>query len=240
MLDEYYHTDKFLYDVICCGKKIENDEQENEFDASYMAMCLLLPIDAFKKEIIDNGGLIEVSKNKSKIRKIAAKFEVSEKLVLCRIKSLMVTNNISHRKIFNYKNKDYVFFNSNEHIVTVLNNEKVLNENYKLIRIDEKTKSYMNIFPVMVNSDYYVEDTNKFGELFLALEENETFYNTHEHRIKFESIDDYFKDDNHLNYDLELGNNLYSNMYLNNTPVVSINNESGITLEENAKRKLSL
>lgn len=239
MLKNYFHTDSFLYDVLVWGRKIENEEQAREFEASYMAMIMLLPDESFKQEIIKEGGLYSVQHDISKLQKISKRFNVSKKLIECKIKSIIIKNNLTKGLAIVYNNKEGMYFATGKHIVAFDNNCSIpSNPYYKLIRVDGDKKIFVNTSPIFVESKYYLEDANHFGKLFISLDNGETFYDINEHKLQFDSLDEFLKEKNHKNYDLDLSSNNQCNSYTNSIPVVSHNNMCGITLEENAKLKL--
>lgn len=79
--------DVFLlfYDVMLYGKQIESVKEKEEIEASYFAMCLLLPSKEFDLVVNSYGGLEEAYKDHKKIKEIANRFFVEEELVRCRI-----------------------------------------------------------------------------------------------------------------------------------------------------------
>ena len=52
-----------FYDVILCDRKIKNESEKEDFEASYFAMCLLLPKEPFLDTVNYLGGIDECYKN---------------------------------------------------------------------------------------------------------------------------------------------------------------------------------
>ena len=66
-----------FYDVMLCDRKIRTKEEKEEVEASYFAMCLLLPEKQFLKVINSFGGINE-----------CYMFFVEERLIRVRLKDL--------------------------------------------------------------------------------------------------------------------------------------------------------
>lgn len=90
------NIEKF-YKIMSGKKRIITKKDELEFEASYFAMCLLLPKDSFLQMIEFLGGIDVVKSDYDKINCIARSFNVEYKLVEARINSL-----ISQKEYDNY------------------------------------------------------------------------------------------------------------------------------------------
>ncbi len=84
-----YDSISLFYNVILYDRKIKTLEEKEEIEASYLAMCLLLPTEEFDLVIKSFGGLESVYKDHRKVEIIAKIFNVEEQLVRCRIKERM-------------------------------------------------------------------------------------------------------------------------------------------------------
>lgn len=84
-----YDSISLFYDVILYGREIKTLEEKEEIEASYLAMCWLLPTEEFDLVIKSFGGLESAYKEHRKIERIAKIFNVEEQLVRCRIKERM-------------------------------------------------------------------------------------------------------------------------------------------------------
>ena len=76
---------KNFYKVLSGEKKIMTKRNEYEFEASYFAMCLLLPKDFFLQVIEILGGIEKVKSDQDSIACIARLFNVEYRLVEARI-----------------------------------------------------------------------------------------------------------------------------------------------------------
>ena len=79
-----------FYDVILCDKKIKNESEKEDFEASYFAMCLLLPKEPFLDTVNYLGGIDECYKNNNIIL-LSRLFNVEDKLIRVRLKELSGT-----------------------------------------------------------------------------------------------------------------------------------------------------
>lgn len=98
-----------LFRVMLDKRKIRTKKEQEEFEAGYFALCLLLPKDDFLK-IVDVFGGIDVVKDNDEIQSaIARLFNVEKILVKIRIKYLiedMIKNQENGKKrIINLKNR---------------------------------------------------------------------------------------------------------------------------------------
>lgn len=78
-----------FYKIINGKKKFISKRDEYEFEASYFAMCLLLPKDYFLKMIDLCGGIEKVKTDKDTIAYLANIFNVENRLVEARIKTII-------------------------------------------------------------------------------------------------------------------------------------------------------
>lgn len=76
-----------FYDVMLCNRKIRNETEKEEVEASYFAMCLLLPRESFLEAINYLGGIDECYKINN-IKALSRLFRVEDKLVRVRLKDL--------------------------------------------------------------------------------------------------------------------------------------------------------
>lgn len=77
-----------FYKIMYGKKKIITKIDEYEYEASYFAMCLLLPKDIFMKMVDVFGGIEKVSSSKEYIAALSRLFFVEEELVKVRIKDI--------------------------------------------------------------------------------------------------------------------------------------------------------
>lgn len=78
-----------FYKIMYGKKKILTDKDTKNFEASYFAMCLLLPKTPFLEIVNFLGGLESVNTDKEKKESIARLFNVETKLVSVRIYDLL-------------------------------------------------------------------------------------------------------------------------------------------------------
>ena len=78
-----------FYKIMSGEKKIITKKDEYEFEASYFAMCLLLPKNYFLKMIEFLGGIKKVKSDPDSIACIARVFNVEYKLVEARINDII-------------------------------------------------------------------------------------------------------------------------------------------------------
>lgn len=76
-----------FYDVMLCDRKIKNETEKEEVEASYFAMCLLLPRELFLEAVNYLGGIDECYKINN-IEALSRLFRVEDKLVRVRLKDL--------------------------------------------------------------------------------------------------------------------------------------------------------
>lgn len=80
----------FFYDVMVNGRKITCEFERESFEASYFAMCLLIPEETFKEALNLIHGRLEGSYiDAEKIELLSSIFNVEENLIVCRIISMM-------------------------------------------------------------------------------------------------------------------------------------------------------
>lgn len=90
-MDKYGHIYKtkdrnLFFDHMLCGKKLLSKKEKEEIEASYFAMCLLLPEESFKQLASMVGGLEEAFVNPDKIAHFC---DVEPLLVQVRAKDLL-------------------------------------------------------------------------------------------------------------------------------------------------------
>lgn len=78
-----------FYDIMSGKKKIFTKKDVEEFEASYFAMCLLIPREYFLKFVEVFGGLEKVKLNYNDKTALARLFNVEEKLIEIRIDDLL-------------------------------------------------------------------------------------------------------------------------------------------------------
>ena len=78
-----------FYKIMSGEKKIITKRDEYEFEASYFAMCLLLPKDSFLKMIEFLGGIEKVKTDEDSIACLARVFNVEHRLVETRISDII-------------------------------------------------------------------------------------------------------------------------------------------------------
>ena len=78
-----------FYKIMYGAKKIKTKKDQEDFDAWYFAMCLLLPKDPFLQMIDFLGGMNSVIKDYNKKQCIARCFNVESRLVTLRIKDIL-------------------------------------------------------------------------------------------------------------------------------------------------------
>ena len=78
-----------FYKIMSGEKKIITKRDEYEFEASYFAMCILLPKDFFLKIIDFLGGMEKVKTNEDSIACLARVFNVEHRLVKTRISDII-------------------------------------------------------------------------------------------------------------------------------------------------------
>ena len=78
-----------FYKIMSGEKKIITKRDEYEFEASYFAMCLLLPKDSFLKMIDFLGGIEQVKTDEDSIACLARVFNVEHRLVETRISDII-------------------------------------------------------------------------------------------------------------------------------------------------------
>jgi len=78
-----------FYKIMSGKKKIITKRDNYEFEASYFAMCLLLPKDSFLKMIDFLGGIEKVKSDQDSIDCLARIFNVEEQLVKVRINDII-------------------------------------------------------------------------------------------------------------------------------------------------------
>lgn len=88
-----------FYKIMSGEKKIITKKDEYEFEATYFAMCILLPKDSFIPFVEFLGGLEKVKLDKDSITCLARVFNVENRLVEVRINDI-----ISQEKRENSKN----------------------------------------------------------------------------------------------------------------------------------------
>lgn len=76
-----------FYDVMLCGRKVKTKKEQKDVDASYFAMCILIPEKKFK-DIIKLLGGIEKCYNEENIDILSKIFKVEKRLLLVRLKTL--------------------------------------------------------------------------------------------------------------------------------------------------------
>ena len=77
---------QFFYDVMLNGKQITNEEELKEFEASYFAMCLLIPENTIRS-IVEKAG-IGFSLKQTSISALSKLFMVDERLMKIRLTTL--------------------------------------------------------------------------------------------------------------------------------------------------------
>lgn len=162
-----------------------------------------------------------------------------------------------------YKGKEYNFYNTGEHFFrTKINLDTIdVHDGYSVFKCDDNYVYYINTKPVIVNMNSLNCNTNKFGSVFLDLDDGEKLCNIKEHIFVLKNRDFYnmcYEDAKvmsnsddikslFMNYEITSYSNIYDNsnsraIFINNVPVI-INTESydepGISLEENASLKLT-
>ncbi len=78
-----------FYKIMSGKKKIITKRDEYEFEASYFAMCLLLPKDFFLEMVDFLGGIEKVKTDKDNIACLARIFNVEYRLVETRINDIL-------------------------------------------------------------------------------------------------------------------------------------------------------
>ncbi len=78
-----------FYKIMSGEKKIITKKDEYEFEASYFAMCILLPKDSFIPFVEFLGGLEKVKLDKDSIDCLARVFNVESRLVEIRISDII-------------------------------------------------------------------------------------------------------------------------------------------------------
>lgn len=81
-----------FYDVMLCDRNIKSKEEKEDVEASYFAMCLLLPEKAFMN-IVNSFGGIDESYKEDNVRTLARIFRVEKKLIRVRLKDLASKTN---------------------------------------------------------------------------------------------------------------------------------------------------
>lgn len=95
--DNYKAIDLENFSKILSGKKkILTKKEQYEFEANYMAMCLLLPKDSFLQIVEALGGLSKVNSYYEAKAALARVFNVEYKLVEIRIDDLLSQININN------------------------------------------------------------------------------------------------------------------------------------------------
>ena len=79
-----------FYDVMLCNRKIKSKTEKEDFEASYFAMCLLLPRESFLNMVNYLGGFDECYKMDN-ITILSRVFNVEKRLVNVRLKDLSIT-----------------------------------------------------------------------------------------------------------------------------------------------------
>ena len=87
-----------FYKYMSGEKEIITNKDNEEFEASYFAMCLLLPKKAFLEVVNVFGGLEKVKKDFTTKQAIARLFFVEPKLVSIRIDDLLSRQNENSKK----------------------------------------------------------------------------------------------------------------------------------------------
>lgn len=82
------YIDNF-YKIMSGEKKLITKRDEEEFEASYFAMCILLPKEAFLQMIDFLGGMESVKSNTNSKKCLARVFNVEYRLVETRINDLL-------------------------------------------------------------------------------------------------------------------------------------------------------
>ncbi len=81
------HSLALFYDVMLYGRKIKNEAEKDNVEASYFAMVLLLPREPFLEAVNNLGGIDECYAINN-IRELSKMFNVEPKLVQIRLKDL--------------------------------------------------------------------------------------------------------------------------------------------------------
>lgn len=79
-----------FYKIMLSEKKIISKRDEEEFEAGYFAMCLLIPKDSFLKMIDALGGIEFVKSNYEAKECLARAFFVERRLIEIRINDLLL------------------------------------------------------------------------------------------------------------------------------------------------------
>ena len=82
------NIEKF-YKIMSNKKKIITKKDKHEFEASYFAMCLLLPKNSFLKMVDFLGGIEKVKTDEDSIACLARVFNVEYRLVEARISDII-------------------------------------------------------------------------------------------------------------------------------------------------------
>ena len=90
-----------FYDVMLCDRTIRTEEEKKEIEASYFAMCLLLPKETFLQSVNILGGFDECYKME-KITLLSNIYGVEKRLIRVRLKDLK--SRVSEEE--NLKNKE--------------------------------------------------------------------------------------------------------------------------------------
>lgn len=88
----------FFCDVVLNGRNISNQLEQEDYDAAYFSMCILLPEDEFLNYINLMFGDLKRSCNNEAISELAKVFNVNENLVKTRIKLLLDEKKVLQKK----------------------------------------------------------------------------------------------------------------------------------------------
>ena len=125
-----------FYDVMLYDRKIKNEAEKENVEASYFAMCLLLPREPFLEAVNNLGGIDECYAINN-IKELSKMFNVEPKLVRTRLKDLselleneqQVSSNIDQ----NYSENNIENVRKSINSSQFSNKKKFKNENVKVM-----------------------------------------------------------------------------------------------------------